>query len=87
MRKNYLITLSHQKPMEVDFQKVYDKIVEEYPSKRDNIGMIADEFGDNFHYYITNVTDFETHEVDEIGECMIDEICDDFWEWLQQNSR
>ena len=83
MTKNYLITLSYQKPMEVDFQKVYDRIVEEYPDLKNNIGFIADEFSDNFHYYIPDVTDFEPHEVDEIDEYMIDTICDDFWEWLK----
>lgn len=83
MTKNYLITLSYVKRMEIDFQKVYDRVVEEYPSEKDHIGFIASEFGDNFHYYITDVTNFEPHEVDEISESMIDAICDDFLKWLK----
>lgn len=83
MTKNYLITLTYQKRMEIDFQKVYDRVVEEYPNESGNIGFIANEFGDNFYYYVADVTNFEPYEVDEISESMADAICDDFWKWLK----
>lgn len=81
MKKTYDIQIISIKQLEIDFQNIYDTIKNALHTE--DIGIIGDEFMDNFRLYIKEITGFEY----EIDEDMIDIICNDFWMWLRNKAK
>ena len=76
--------------LDIDFQKIYDYVKKEYESDRGEVKDkwdIYNYFGDNIDYFIKNIYKYEIandDEVEYINNLALDEIWNEFGNWLEK---
>lgn len=79
-KQTYLAEITTYQEVEVDFKKIYDALVAEYPDL--GTGGLYETFGDNIEYYLREVLNLELEDSNAL-----DDIWTDFGDWLDERCK